>query len=86
MYQNMRIGGGYLNRLSKLFTVPIFIFGVSILNWYRGRGHKVVETALDVYELSWHKMDFIQVKEKNSDELYVDFFWLKEVSEIWGKE
>jgi hypothetical protein len=79
MYKSMDMRGSLLNQLFKLFTVPIIWLTVKILNWYRALGHECISKALLVYELSWHEMDFVQVKEKSEDELYVHFFWLKKV-------
>jgi len=79
MYMSMRVHGGFLHNLFKVISVPIIIFSISILNWYRTRSYGTIKTALSVYELSWHDLDFVDVKKKNDNEAYVHFFWLKKV-------
>ena len=79
MYKNMLINGGFFHKLSKLLTIPLLVIGVHTINWYRSLGSKVVTTALEIYERSWHDIDFVQVTKANSNNLHVHLLWLKKV-------
>jgi hypothetical protein len=79
LYLSMHVKGGPLKRLLKIFAFivkwPLFMIRDALY----GRGSVAVRKALEVYQVSWHELDFVQVEKRKDGNLNVQFYKLTRV-------